>query len=146
MDMCTELVLGVKTATPNLSRNGGNSGIHLWEIKDETHLARTVLGLIGSETAYSLGSFMGCSCGFYFGDWSRESLENEHDKRVANIEELRDLISEYRQIITGILTLDKWKIHTIEEFPRHQLDLNMMSGDQVEFGLNDDAFYTLAPE
>ena len=95
------------------------------------------------DTIYEVGSFMGCSCGLSFGDFSRDDPSEHHEKRLANVRELQDFLRTHASQIVRIMTLEDYDRNSLDEFERESLDLNQMATAD-EFSFDPECIYEIA--
>jgi hypothetical protein len=91
--MCLNIFIGSEKELPVVPWNEENPGFCLDKLSDEKFI-EIIAPILNSNYYYDVGSFMGCSCGFSFGKWSKETNDN-HEQRIANIQEFKEYLSKY---------------------------------------------------
>lgn len=138
--MCIEIYIGLRSNEHDLTVSDSVSGFWSRQLPPGPKRVRAMLEL---ETVYEVGSFLGCTCGLYFGDWSRREPSEHHDKRVDNVVEFRNLLQHHESLVERILTLESYEIQSLDQFPKHPLDLQSMSENASEFSFDADCIYEL---
>lgn len=139
--MCMELYIGVRGADVDLTLQNSPSGLWIKPVPPEHH-SRPLIEL---ESVFEVGSFMGCTCGLIFGEWSRKNPDEEHDRRLENVAALREVLAANAGDIVRLMTLEEFRYGALEEFPRRVLDLDAMREDCAEFSLREDCVYEIWP-
>jgi len=79
--MCLNIFVGSEKKLPIIPWNEENLGFCLDELSDEK-VMEMIVPILNSNFYYDVGSFMGYSCGFSFGKWSKETNDN-HEQRIG---------------------------------------------------------------
>lgn len=77
--MCLIVYIGSQNQLPLIQENE----FYLREEHDADKGYTFVKNLLSSNFLYTVGSFLGCSCGFSYGAWSE--IENDHLKRIKSV-------------------------------------------------------------
>lgn len=132
--MCIDTFLGSHNPLPVITFDEDNPTFYTQPIDDEENsIAKKYLG---SNNVYFVGSFMGCSCGLSFGNWS---LDDEHMARIRDVNLLLNYLITYsKQNVLKLLYLDYDSIEATlpeKEFnPRNYLNV-------AEFDLQSNIIY-----
>ena len=139
--MCTEIYIGTDSAI-DLTVDDSPSGLWITPLPPGPRIQREFMEL---ESVYEVGSFMGCSCGLMFGEFSKNDPTENHEQRKANVSELREILFRNSEHIVRIMTLVKYNLRSLKEYPRRILDLGSMTDDAEEFSFDDDCVYEIKP-
>ena len=139
--MCTEIYIGTDSAV-DLTVDDSPSGLWITPLPPGPRIQREFMEL---ESVYEVGSFMGCSCGLMFGEFSKNDPTENHEQRKANVGELREILHRNSANIVRIMTLVKYNLRSLKEYPRRILDLGSMTDDAEEFSFDDDCAYEIKP-
>ena len=83
--MCSQVIIGSNVPLPTIRWDDEKPSLHISEEIEENILEAAVKGM-DSKYFYSVGSFLGCSCGLSFGKWSIDDPNEEHSNRVRDVE------------------------------------------------------------
>lgn len=112
--MCASIYIGSEKELPIIPWSSENPGFYLSKLSDE-NVVEMVSPILNSNYYYDVGSFMGCSCGFIFGDWSKETNDN-HEQRISNTQDFRDYLRKYLTNNTIKLFCTYWEVFP-ENYP-----------------------------
>jgi hypothetical protein len=135
--MCTEIFIG-SSSKEDLSLVDSVTGFWVKAVNQPHHHSSIALGV---KRTYEIGSFLGCSCGFSFGTWSKNDPTEEHEKRRANAKALKDFLLKYSAKVTGIVTFFKYTYAKPEEFPKVKFPIGLL--EAAEFDFEDDVVYEI---
>ena len=139
--MCSEIYIGTDSAV-DLTVEDSPSGLWIKPLPPGPRIQREFMEL---ESVYEVGSFMGCSCGLMFGEFSKNDPTENHEQRKANVGEFREILHRNSANIVRIMTLVKYNLRSLKEYPRRILDLGSMTDDAEEFSFDDDCVYEIKP-
>lgn len=139
--MCTEIYIGTAEGV-ELTVDDSPSGLWITPLPPGPRIQREFMEL---ESVYEVGSFMGCSCGLMFGEFSKNDPTENHEQRKANVRELREILLRNSEHIVRIMTLVNYNLQFLEEYTRLILDLDSMNEDVTEFSFDADRVYEIWP-
>ena len=91
--MCLSIYFSSHQPLARLSMNPSEP--QLWVNPVQSEGVREILsGILSGKHLYEVGSFMGCSCGLAYGDWSVNKLEENHQKRRKDVGLFFDYLKE----------------------------------------------------
>jgi len=104
--MCLYLYIGSNKELPTIDWNCNkpqfyiNKSINL----EQNKMIKSIFNL---NFIYEPGTFMGCNCGFVFGDWSEKDESEEHYKRKNDLQLLFNFLKENLQNnVLKIISID----------------------------------------
>ena len=108
--MCTDIYLGTNKKIPLANFNSEEPGFYSVELNDPKTI-EFVNNILNQKYYYEVGSFMGCTCGLAFGDWSKQSKNEDHQKRLNDVKSFFEYLKQNRNSDIKIFAT-MW-----EEFP-----------------------------
>ncbi|MFK7767689.1 MAG: hypothetical protein AB8B55_10750 [Mariniblastus sp.] len=138
--MCTDIFIGVSQRDCDLTTVDSDSGLWIHAVPTANVRVRELMEL---ETIFEVGSFMGCTCGLSYSDSTLDDPIENHDKRVSNVEHLRQIFEKHFDSIVRIMTLEKYDLNNLALFPHNKLDLEFMRPGVTEFSFDADEVYEL---
>ncbi len=136
--MCTEVYIGINDENAELEIIDDPTGFWVQEVKETQHYSKEILG---TKRILKIGSFMGCTCGFAYGDWGKNMPGEDTPKRKSNVQALQTYLQQNRECLVGIVTFYKFDKMRREEFPVKLLNVPAMI--DREFDFEDDVIYQL---
>jgi len=140
--MCTDIFIGTHSSDADLTILESESGLRICPVPADNTQVRELMEL---DSIYSVGSFMGCSCGLMFGQWSKKDPDEKHQQRIDNVAHLKEVLAKHFDDIVRIATFETWNFVGLEEIPRRILDLDSMHLSVTEFDLDNDHVYEIWP-
>lgn len=139
--MCMEIYLGSTNRLPTIEFDDENPGFYLTETSGD-ELPDGVRLTMGSKYYYELGSFMGCCCGFTYGDWSLGNKDESHELRVGDVKELMRYLSTHFDGNNLKIFCTSWG-----EFPEkyEEKDFNVNAVDENEFEFDEYIVLNIIP-
>jgi len=137
--VCTEIYIGTDSAV-DLTGDDSPSGLWIAPLPPGPRIQREFMEL---ESVYEVGSFMGCSCGLMFGEFSKNDPTENHEQRKANVGELREILRRNSKHIVRIMTLEDYNFRSLAEYPHQILDLEAMADDSEDFSFDADCVYEI---
>lgn len=80
-----DIIIGSKKELPEIISN--NDEFNIMRLTGES-LVDIYQQVLKSNYYYKPYSFMGCTCGFCYGDWSKNDPDEEHAMRIKDVENL----------------------------------------------------------
>jgi hypothetical protein len=140
--MCIHAYIGSSRELPLIKWDEGRPGFYVKKLihKGTIEMLRPILN---SEFLYDIGSHMGCSCGFSYGDWSKKSQSENHEARVKDVKDLYDYLKENRAHNDLKLFCTWW-----EKFPdKYELaEFDLSSINEEEFDFEEDKILIIKKE
>ena len=129
--MCLDVYIGSNKRLPVIAWNETAPGFYIRETIKEEVLA-ALSPILKKNFIYNIGSYMGCSCGFSYGDWSRNNEKENHYARVrdtfALIHYLQSNLSDNELIVFGT-----WWTDFPEEYPVETFSLSHVKEEEFDF-------------
>jgi len=127
--MCMCVYIGSMNKLPIVEWNDATPGFSLAEISGK-NLPEVAAVSMKSNYYYEAYSFMGCACGFSYGEWSRKDKDEEHHLRVRDVEEFMRYLSDNFNDNSLKLFCTSWDIFP-EEY--EEKDFRIIAIDENEF-------------
>ena len=129
--MCLDVYIGSNKYLPVISWNEADPGFCVRETLEEEVLG-ALSPILKKDFIYNIGSFMGCSCGFSYGHWSKNNEKENHSARVrdtfALVHYLQSHLEDNELILFGT-----WWDDFPEEYPMETFSLSTINEEEFDF-------------
>ena len=132
--MCLNIYIGSKNELPPVNWDDSEPGFYVTELSDEGTI-EMVNKIIKSIHLYEAGSHMGCACGLSYGEWSKESEDENHYARIKDVKNFINYLQKNKNENELKLFCTYW-----EEFPDgyDTEEFNFHSINDMEFNFKED--------
>ncbi len=129
--MCIEVLIGAINELPIVEWDEANPGFYLSKVSGN-NLPKAANASMKSIHYYEAGSFMGCSCGFSYGDWSKN---DNHHLRVTDVKKLMRYLADNFNGNNLKLFCPSWE-NFPDEYEEKAFNINTI--DENEFYFEED--------
>lgn len=129
--MCLNIFIGSDKELPIIKWLDESPAFYVYEVTEKDSEFKVIQEVIGTSRIYSFGSFMGCSCGLSYGDWSKEDKAEDHESRVLDVERMKDYLTFNRD--NNLLIFATWWDFDNTNVKKVDFVLNQIDQGEFEF-------------
>lgn len=93
--MCQNIYISSKLELPEIHWNENSPGFYLKKA-ELPGLIDSLEQITGLNYFYYALSHMGCACGLCYGDWSRDSENDNHPQRLKDVKDFADYLDQHK--------------------------------------------------
>ena len=131
--MCQNVYIASNVELPLVAADSLNPGFNT-EMVNHEGVIGMLNPILNCKHYYETFSFMGCSCGLSYGDWSRNDVQEEHDKRVQDVRQFVDYLKEHSNNELSLFT-SMWMVfpdsYPTTDFVLNDLDLRSFDIEEM---------------
>jgi len=132
--MCLNIYIGSQKRIPQVRWNEDSPGFYLDEVH-EKNILEMVYPILKLKYVYKAGSHMGCSCGFAYGKWSKESEDEDHSQRIQDVKDITEYFRK-QSVNNELLVFCTWWDEFSYEYKVLDFDPDKIDSEEFDFEEN----------
>jgi hypothetical protein len=132
--VCLNVYISSSRELPQIQWDEKTPSFYLLKEEDNKTLGM-LAPILGDKLIYQAFSFMGCSCGLSYGEWSMSNLEENHEQRQKDVQSFIQYLNFHKENNTLEVFCTWWY-----DFPDHYYSKPFILSDQIgkmEFDLEE---------
>lgn len=127
--MCLNIYISAKKEIPEIKWSDESPGFYLTKV-DDSNVLSFLDSILTKGFVYEAGSHIGCSCGFSYDEWTKNTIEENHIQRMKDVADFSKYIEEQKTGNRLQIFCTMWN-----EFPDYyeSKELSLKTIDQNEF-------------
>lgn len=125
---CVNIYVTSEKGLPEVSWNEKKPGFYFQKIV-EKNILEMLEPIVKAPFIYEALSFMGCSCGLFYGDWTK--LEMDNSERKSNVQDFMAFLEKHKTENKLQLFSTQWT-DFLAEYPQKTFYIEQFSFDEFD--------------